>query len=34
MLDYAGTIEPLLEVDQYPIPTPEQLFTALAGGEK
>ena len=27
-------MNPLLEVDQYPIPTPKQLFSALAGGEK
>ena len=32
--DYKTMVNPLLEVDQYPIPTPEQLFTALAGGEK
>ena len=29
--DYKTMVNSLLEVDQYPIPTPEQLFTALVG---
>lgn len=32
--DYKMTVNPQLEVDQYPIPTPEELFTAVAGGQK
>lgn len=32
--DYKVSINPWLEVDQYPIPKPQDLFTKLAGGEK
>jgi len=31
--DYKVTIYPELEVDQFPVPTPEDLFVTLAGGE-
>ena len=32
--DYKVTINPILEVDQYPVPKAEDLFATLAGGEK
>lgn len=32
--DYKVSINPWLELDQYPIPKPQDLFTKLAGGEK
>ncbi|XP_057673038.1 uncharacterized protein LOC130904346 [Corythoichthys intestinalis] len=32
--DYKVSINPWLEVDQYPIPKPRDLFTKLAGGER
>ncbi len=31
--DYKTTINPHLEVDQYPLPKPEELFTTLTGGQ-
>lgn len=32
--DYKVTINPQLEVDQFPVPTPEDLFATLAGGQE
>ena len=31
--DYKVTVNPVLKVDQYPMPVPENLFTMLAGGD-
>ena len=32
--DYKVTINPVLEVDQYPLPKPDDMFATLAGGKK
>ena len=32
--DYKVTVNPSLEVDQYPLPKPDDLFTTLAGGKR
>ena len=32
--DYKVTINPSLEIDQYPLPKPDDLFATLAGGKK
>jgi hypothetical protein len=32
--DYKVTINKALDVDQYPLPKPEEIFTTLAGGQK
>ena len=32
--DYKVTINPYLEVDKYPLPKPEDLFTTLVGGQR
>ena len=32
--DYKVTVNQVLDVDQYPLPTPDQLFATLAGGKK
>lgn len=31
--DYKVTMNPILKVDQYPVPTAEDLFATLAGGQ-
>ena len=32
--DYKVTVNPILQVDQYPVPKAEDLFASLAGGQK
>ena len=32
--DYKIAINPVLDIDKYPLPTPEDLFATLAGGQK
>ena len=32
--DYKATVNPSMEIDQYPLPKPEDLFTTLAGRQK
>ena len=32
--DYKQTVNPVIEVDQYPLPTAEELFAKIPGGEK
>ena len=32
--DYKVSVNQVLDIDQYPLPTPEQLFATLAGGQK
>ena len=32
--DYRVTVNPLLVVDQHPLPKPEELFSSLSGGQK
>ena len=32
--DYKITINPVLDIDRHPLPTPEDLFATLAGGQK
>ena len=32
--DYKATVNPSMEIDQYPLPKPEDLFAPLAGGQK
>ena len=32
--DFKATINPYLDVDQYPLPKPSELFACLTGGKK
>ena len=32
--DYKVTINPNIEIDQYPLPKPDHLFASLAGGKR
>lgn len=32
--DYKVTIIPVLNIEQYPLPKPQELFATLAGGQK
>ena len=32
--DYKMTVNPRLDIDQYPLPKPDDLFASLAGGQK
>ena len=32
--DFKVTLNPALEVDQHPLPKPEEIFTSLAGGQR
>ncbi len=32
--DYKVTINPVLDIDQHPLPRPEKIFATLAGGQK
>ena len=31
--DYKVTVNPVLDIDQYPIPNPDDIFASLAGGQ-
>ena len=33
ILDYKVTINPMLEINQYPLPKPDDIFATLAGGK-
>ena len=32
--DHKVTVNPMLEVDQHPLPLPEEIFASLSGGQK
>ena len=32
--DYKTTVNPILDVDQYPLPKPEELMATVSGGQK